>query len=144
MSEAMAHGVTGGYEVPSPKGYVGSFRVPSPSDLEPRGGSVDIEERVRFTKALSKQIKKLKKDVKGIKGIRQGYKGTGGKRDHLQLFVNFENADRNIDLFVKPTFVKLGGVQHSGKGQVETSGRTVKDVYADILEFMKGHSKVRK
>ena len=139
MAEAMAVGLSS-YEVPKPKGYAGAFKVPSPKDLEPKGGSSDIDERVRFTKALSKQLKRLKKDVKGIKSIRQGYKGTGGKRDQLQIFIDFKDWNRSIDLFISPGYVMLGGVQHTGKGNVDTSGRTAKDVYAEVLKFMKKHA----
>ena len=142
MAEAMATGATN-YDVPSPKGAAGGYRVPSPKDLEPKGGSRDVGDRMLFSGALLKQMKRLKKDVPGVKSIRQGYKGTGGQRDRRQVFVRFvEDGERqrNIDLFIEPGYILLGGVMNHGNGHVMTKDRTVKEVYKDLVAFLKRHA----
>jgi len=140
---AMAHGVTGVYRVPSPRGQ--QYTPPPPSKFSPAGitGGGTLEERVKFSTALLKQLKKLKKDLPGTKRVYQGYKGTGKKKDRRQVFVDFDEKkvgwQKNIDMFINPSSVDVGGVLNHGKASIITSGRTVKDVYKDILEALKAH-----
>lgn len=122
LAEATAVGVTS-YDVPSPKG------------VELRGGrGGDV---LAFNTALAKKFQRLKKDVPGVKRVYQGYRGTGRQKFRRQLFIDFDDWQKDIDIWLDLQAVTLGGVMKTGLGRVSTSDRTVTEVYADVVKLFK-------
>lgn len=90
-----------------------------------------------FNTALAKKLQGLKKDLRAT-NVRQGYKGTGTRECRRQIFVSFSN-DKSIDLWLELDNVGLGGVirPFAGSACVPYEGRTVDEVYADVVERLR-------
>lgn len=84
-----------------------------------------------YNKSLAKRLQALKQELP-IMSIRQGYKGTGGRSHRRQIFVHFSN-DKSIDLWLEDDRVTLGGVTLTRYGQVLYRGRSVDDVFSEIV-----------
>ena len=93
-----------------------------------------------FNAAMAKMMKKLKKDVPGVKSVHQSYKGTGSKKHRRQMWVDFENKDRKIDVWLDTGKIKFGGIRFTGKHVVDTAGRDVAEVYREVVSFLKKHA----
>jgi len=93
-----------------------------------------------YNTAMAKVLKKLKKDVPGVKRVWQNYKGTGKKKHRRQIWVDFEDGDRSIDLWLDTDRITFGGIRFTGKHKVPVKGRTAEQVYRDVVEFLKKHA----
>lgn len=131
LAEATAAGVTS-YNVPSPK---------KPKDAELRGGrGGDV---LAFNTALAKKLQRLKKDLQGVKRVYQGYRGAGRQKFRRQIFIDFDDWQKNIDIWLDLEVVTLGGVMKTGLGRVSSSDRTVSEVYADVVKRFKQYLQLK-
>lgn len=90
----------------------------------------------QFNAEMAKQLQNLKKDLGALK-VRQGYKGTGGRSHRRQIWVDLPNAERGIDLWLEEETIGLGGVCFTNYGKVRVGGRSVPEVYAEIVEKLR-------
>lgn len=126
LVEATAVGVTS-YDVPTPGAVV-------------LKGSAEPEQRLAFSNVLAKKLQKLKKDVPGVAKVRQGYRGTGKQNHRRQIWVDFKDSSRDIDVWLSGEGVAVGGVRFVNQGRIRTIERTVDEVYADIVKALKMHA----
>jgi hypothetical protein len=89
-----------------------------------------------FNAAMAKRLQGLKKDL-GALNIRQGYRGTGSRAHRRQMWVTLPHAERPIDVWLEDAVVGLGGVCYTNYGRVVVGGRSVEEVYTEIVDKLR-------
>jgi len=97
--------------------------------------TADHAEIVEFNSKLARKLQGLKRDLRAIV-VSQGYKGTGSRIHRRQIFIRLFN-ERAIDIWLENGHVSFNGVIRQNVGSLSCEGKSVNDVYHEIVERLR-------